>query len=69
MSLVAYVAPAFSVVYGVTLLDEAFTAATAAGLLLIVGGSWLAAEGRPPWRRAASAPARPPPRRPRSALS
>ena len=54
MSLVAYVAPAFSVVYGVTLLDEAFTAATAAGLLLIVGGSWLAAEGRPPWRRAAS---------------
>lgn len=49
-SLVAYVAPAFSVVYGVTLLDESFTFTTAAGLLLIVGGSWLAAEGRPPWR-------------------
>jgi drug/metabolite transporter (DMT)-like permease len=53
MSLVAYVAPAFSVVYGVVLLDESFTAATAAGLLLIVGGSWLAAEGRLPGRRPA----------------
>jgi drug/metabolite transporter (DMT)-like permease len=48
-SLVAYVAPAFSVIYGVTLLDERFTPATAAGLVLIVGGSWLAAEGRLPW--------------------
>jgi drug/metabolite transporter (DMT)-like permease len=55
-SLVAYVAPGFSVFYGVTLLDEAFTLATAAGLLLIVGGSWLAAEGRLPWQRAAPAP-------------
>jgi drug/metabolite transporter (DMT)-like permease len=44
-SLVAYVAPGFSVVYGVTLLDESFGIATAAGLILIVGGSWLAAEG------------------------
>jgi hypothetical protein len=51
-SLVAYVAPGFSVVYGVTLLDERFALATAAGLVLIVGGSWLAAEGRVPWRRA-----------------
>jgi drug/metabolite transporter (DMT)-like permease len=50
-SLVAYVAPGFSVVYGVTLLDERFTVATAAGLVMIVGGSWLAAEGRVPWRR------------------
>ncbi len=50
-SLVAYVAPGFSVIYGVTLLDESFGLATAAGLILIVGGSWLAAEGRPPWRR------------------
>jgi drug/metabolite transporter (DMT)-like permease len=50
-SLVAYVAPGFSVIYGVVLLDESFTAATAAGLVLIVGGSWLAAEGRLPWRR------------------
>jgi drug/metabolite transporter (DMT)-like permease len=50
-SLVAYVAPGFSVIYGVTLLGEKFGLATAAGLLLIVGGSWLAAEGRPPWKR------------------
>jgi len=49
-SLVAYVAPGFSVIYGVTLLGESFTLATAGGLLLIVGGSWLAAEGRLPWR-------------------
>jgi drug/metabolite transporter (DMT)-like permease len=63
-SLVAYVAPGFSVVYGVTLLDESFTAATAAGLLLILGGSWLAAEGRLPWRRpqAARKPLRSPAR-------
>jgi drug/metabolite transporter (DMT)-like permease len=44
-SLVAYVAPGFSVVYGVVLLDERFTVATAAGLVLIVGGSWLAVNG------------------------
>jgi drug/metabolite transporter (DMT)-like permease len=50
-SLVAYVAPGFSVIYGVTLLGEKFGVATAAGLLLIVGGSWLAAEGRLPWQR------------------
>jgi drug/metabolite transporter (DMT)-like permease len=56
-SLVAYVAPAFSVVYGVTLLDERFTVATAAGLVLIVGGSWIAAEGRLPWRRRMELPA------------
>ncbi len=49
-SLVAYVAPGFSIVYGVSILDESFTLATAAGLLLIVGGSWLAAEGRLPWQ-------------------
>jgi drug/metabolite transporter (DMT)-like permease len=49
-SLVAYVAPGFSVVYGVALLDEDFTLATALGLTLIVGGSWLAAEGRLPRR-------------------
>jgi len=58
-SLVAYVAPGFSVIYGVTLLDEKFSVATAAGLLLIVGGSWLAAEGRAPWRRRRPAPTAP----------
>ena len=49
-SLVGYIAPGFSIVYGVTLLDESFTLATAVGLLLITGGSWLAAEGRFPWQ-------------------
>jgi drug/metabolite transporter (DMT)-like permease len=50
-SIVAYVAPGFAVVYGVTLLDERFTLVTVVGLVLIVGGSWLAAEGRMPVRR------------------
>jgi drug/metabolite transporter (DMT)-like permease len=50
-SVVAYIAPVFSVLYGVTLLDEPFTAGTAGGLLLILVGSWTAAEGRAPWRR------------------
>jgi drug/metabolite transporter (DMT)-like permease len=47
-TLVAYVAPGFAVIYGVTLLGERFSVGTAAGLVLIVGGSWLAAEGRLP---------------------
>ena len=50
-SVVAYIAPFFSVVYGVTLLDEPFSLGTAAGLVLILAGSWLAADGRVPWRR------------------
>jgi drug/metabolite transporter (DMT)-like permease len=49
-SLVGYIAPAFSVFYGVTLYGESFTVTTAAGLALIVVGSWLAAEGRLPWK-------------------
>ncbi|MGH2997032.1 MAG: DMT family transporter [Gaiellaceae bacterium] len=48
--LVAYIAPAFAIFYGAVLLDEAITAATIAGVVLIVGGSWLAAEGRLPGR-------------------
>ena len=43
---VTYLAPAFAVVYGAVLLDEAITVATLLGLALIVGGSYLAAEGR-----------------------
>src|SRR3954449_9891443 len=42
-SLVAYIAPVFALVYGVTLLDESFGVATALGIVLIIGGSWLAA--------------------------
>jgi hypothetical protein len=38
----------------VLLRDESFTVATAAGLLLIVGGSYLAAQGAF-WRRSAVA--------------
>jgi drug/metabolite transporter (DMT)-like permease len=60
-SLVAYVAPGFAVIYGVALLGERFTLATLAGLVLIVGGSWLAAEGRLPRRRAAVEGAAPEP--------
>lgn len=49
--LVAYLAPGFAVVYGAVLLDEAITAATVAGLVLILAGSWLGVEGRVPSRR------------------
>jgi drug/metabolite transporter (DMT)-like permease len=49
-SIVAYLAPVFSVAYGVTLLDEAFSVAAAAGLVLILAGSWLGAEARLPTR-------------------
>ena len=48
--LVTYIAPAFAVGYGAMLLDEEIGAATVGGLLLILGGSWLAAEGRLPGR-------------------
>src|SRR5262249_30539375 len=43
MALVAYVSPAFALVYGVVFLDEGVSAGTFAGLALILGGSWLAA--------------------------
>lgn len=42
-SLVAYIAPLFAIGYGATLQDEHITVATIAGLVLILGGSWLAA--------------------------
>lgn len=48
---VTYLAPGFAVVYGAVLLDERVGVATVGGLLLILGGSWLAAEGRLPGRR------------------
>jgi drug/metabolite transporter (DMT)-like permease len=44
--IVTYLAPGFAVVYGALLLDEAVTLATLIGLILILAGSWLAAEGR-----------------------
>jgi drug/metabolite transporter (DMT)-like permease len=57
--LVAYIAPGFAVLYGAALLDESISAATIAGLALIVAGSWLAAEGRLPRRRPYRAPVAP----------
>lgn len=49
-AVVAYMAPGFAVAYGALFLDEPITAATIAGLVLILSGSWLGAEGRPPWQ-------------------
>lgn len=40
--IVTYLSPAFAVVYGALLLDESVSAATLAGLALILGGSYLA---------------------------
>jgi drug/metabolite transporter (DMT)-like permease len=59
-SLVGYIAPVFSITYGVVLLDESFTGLTLVGLVLILGGSWLAAGGELPARRRDVAAAREP---------
>lgn len=48
--LVTYLVPGFAVLYGATLLDEEIGIATCVGLALILGGSFLAAEGRFPWK-------------------
>ncbi len=48
-AVVSYLAPGFAVGYGALFLDEAVSGAAAAGLVLILAGSWLAAEGRAPW--------------------
>jgi drug/metabolite transporter (DMT)-like permease len=58
-SIIAYIAPGFSVAYGVVLLGEPFSVAAVGGLALILAGSWLAVGGRlPGWRaREASAAA------------
>lgn len=45
-SIVAYIAPIFALFYGVVFLAEDFTAVTVLGMALILGGSWLAGEGR-----------------------
>ncbi len=47
---VTYLAPAFAIIYGATLLGERVTVATVVGLGLILAGSYLAAEGRIPGR-------------------
>jgi drug/metabolite transporter (DMT)-like permease len=45
-SLVTYIAPGFAVFYGVALYGEKLTIGAIVGLVLIVGGSWLAGRGR-----------------------
>ncbi|MDP1849048.1 MAG: DMT family transporter [Solirubrobacteraceae bacterium] len=62
-SLVAYIAPGFAVFYGVTLLDERLTVGAILGLILILAGSWVAAEGRWPGQPRAlpAMPLEPPP--------
>jgi drug/metabolite transporter (DMT)-like permease len=62
-SLVAYIAPGFAVLYGVWLLSEPLTVGALLGLVLILVGSWIAAEGRLPGRARATqvAPLEPPP--------
>jgi drug/metabolite transporter (DMT)-like permease len=49
-AIVSYVAPAFSIAYGVVLLGESLGPGAIAGLVLILAGSWLGAEGRLPGR-------------------
>jgi drug/metabolite transporter (DMT)-like permease len=57
-SVVAYLAPGFALFYGAALLSEPVTLGALGGLVLILAGSWTAAEGRPPWhRRSVGAPA------------
>src|SRR5919204_544343 len=55
-STVAYLAPGFSVLFGVAFRGEALTLSMVAGLALILAGSWLAADGRLRLRRGAGAP-------------
>lgn len=58
-SVIAYVAPAFSVVYGVVLLSEPFRPTAVVGLALILGGSWLAIRTGPfRWSARVPRPAR-----------
>jgi drug/metabolite transporter (DMT)-like permease len=62
-SIISYIAPGFSVFYGVVLLGESFSVGAVAGLALILAGSWLAVQGRlPSWARRGvpPAPAAPP---------
>lgn len=47
-SIVTYVNPVIAVTLGVAFLDESLGAASVAGLLLILAGSWFATGGKPP---------------------
>ena len=52
-TVITYVNPAVAVILGVAVLGEKFSAATAVGFVLILGGSVVATNGRR-WRRAAA---------------
>jgi drug/metabolite transporter (DMT)-like permease len=56
-SVVAYLAPGFAVLYGVTLRGEVVTVWTLVGLALVLGGSWLASRRRATGRRIRLVPA------------
>jgi drug/metabolite transporter (DMT)-like permease len=47
-SVITYVNPVVAVALGVAILGESPGAGAIAGLLLILAGSWLATDGRPP---------------------
>jgi drug/metabolite transporter (DMT)-like permease len=57
-SIIAYIAPGFSVAYGVVLLDEPFSLGAVVGLALILAGSWLAVQRRRPSLSRRSEPSR-----------
>lgn len=57
-SMVGYIAPGFSIVYGVVLLGESLTVVAVGGLVLILAGSWLGAQGRLPRWLSRSGPSR-----------
>jgi drug/metabolite transporter (DMT)-like permease len=57
-AMVGYIAPAFSIVYGVVLLGESVTVAALGGLVLILAGSWLGVQGRLPRFLSRSEPSR-----------
>lgn len=57
-SMVGYIAPAFSIFYGVVLLGEEITLGMIAGLALILVGSWLGVQGRLPGWLSRTAPSR-----------
>jgi drug/metabolite transporter (DMT)-like permease len=59
-SVIAYIAPGFSVFYGVVLLGEPFSVGAVLGLALILAGSWMAVSGRAPVRARAPVPAQAP---------
>lgn len=59
-SIVAYLAPGFSVGYGVAVLGESISAGTVVGLTLILAGSWFATQAKGPVSRSGPSRSTPP---------